>query len=276
MKIRIITGVVAAAVVLPFLIFSDTVMMLILAVLLVGLGLGEMLHCIGVLHHLFVSIPTLAFGITMAVTTRLVTLDKWIWLFFILTFFLAVWLMVVSTFSHGKIDITNIGMTVMTTIYITLGFSSLVLLRDLKYGVFLFLIPLLTAWGSDIFAYFTGHLFGRHKLIPDVSPNKTVEGAIGGVVCGTALLVAYAAIIGYLTEAQPDYIAVIIAGVLMTIISQCGDLIASLIKRHYAIKDYGRLLPGHGGIMDRFDSVIAVSSLLFILYTISPFFNIFL
>lgn len=276
MKTRIITGVVAAALVLPFLIFSDTVMMLILAVLLTVLGLGEMLHCIGVLRYLTVSIPTLAFGVTMAVTTRMIALDQWILLYFILTFFLAVWLMMVSTFSHGKIEITNIGMTIMTTFYITIGFSSLVLLRDRKHGLFLFLIPLLAAWGSDIFAYFSGRLFGRHKLIPDVSPNKTVEGAIGGVVCGTLLLIAYAAIVGHLTAAQPDYIAVSIAGVLMTVISQCGDLIASLIKRHYAVKDYGRILPGHGGIMDRFDSVIAVSSLLFILYTISPFFTIFI
>ena len=92
---------------------------------------------------------------------------------------------------------------------------------------------------------------------------------------GTAFLVLYGFIIGRLTEAEPDYFALVLSGVLLTIVSQCGDLVASLIKRHYQIKDYGKILPGHGGVMDRFDSVIAVSALMLILFIVSPVFTIF-
>lgn len=275
MKVRIITSIVAVLLILPFLYFSDTFMLPVLAGILTVIALGEMLHCIGMLTRPAVSVPVFLFGAGLLTATRLLGMDRWIRLFFILLYLLIVYLMTAAVFSRGKLQITDAAMVLMTTVYITLGFSSLVLLRDMPFGNYFYLVPMLTAWGSDIFAYFTGYFFGRHKLIPDVSPKKTVEGAIGGVVLGTAFLVLYGFIIGRLTEAEPDYFALVLSGVLLTIVSQCGDLVASLIKRHYQIKDYGKILPGHGGVMDRFDSVIAVSALMLILFIVSPVFTIF-
>ena len=110
------------------------------------------------------------------------------------------------------------------------------------------------AFGSDTFAYFTGKFFGKNKLYPEVSPNKTVEGAIGGIIGSTVLSVIY---FNYLSINK--YFYIIIFSVSASVFSMAGDLTASKIKREYGIKDFGKFLPGHGGIMDRFDSVLFVA-----------------
>ena len=114
--------------------------------------------------------------------------------------------------------------------------------------------------------YFTGVLFGKHKLIPDISPKKTVEGAIGGVVFCVLAFVGFALLYNNLWlveggKALPIWLMAIV-GLITAVVSMVGDLTMSLIKRHYGIKDYGRILPGHGGFLDRFDSVIAVAVIL--------------
>jgi phosphatidate cytidylyltransferase len=119
------------------------------------------------------------------------------------------------------------------------------------------LVPL-TAFGTDIFAYFVGNLVGRHKLCPKISPKKTVEGSVGGIV-GSALLCG---VFGYF--ALPDiFVHCIVIGVLGGVVSQVGDLVASVVKRRRGVKDYGRLIPGHGGILDRIDSVLFTAPLVF-------------
>jgi phosphatidate cytidylyltransferase len=125
------------------------------------------------------------------------------------------------------------------------------------YGLMVWLV-FLTAFGTDIFAFFTGRAFGRHKLCPSVSPGKTVEGAAGGFAGSVALC----GVFGYLF--MPDLLAhCLIAGALGGVFSQLGDLTASLFKRYLGIKDYGDLIPGHGGILDRFDSVLFTAPLLY-------------
>lgn len=113
------------------------------------------------------------------------------------------------------------------------------------------------SWGTDIFAYFVGMICGKHKLIPDVSPKKTIEGAIGGIIGTTALFAIYGMLFLHLETVQ--YVVLIAFAPFASVIAQVGDLLMSLIKRNYGIKDYGKLLPGHGGVLDRFDSIIAVS-----------------
>ena len=107
--------------------------------------------------------------------------------------------------------------------------------------------------------------FGKHKLIPDVSPKKTVEGSIGGIVFCALGYIIYGLLVSKFFEVEMNIIALAVFGVLVSVISQVGDLAASLIKREYGVKDYGRLFPGHGGVLDRFDSVIAVASALMVL-----------
>jgi phosphatidate cytidylyltransferase len=127
---------------------------------------------------------------------------------------------------------------------------------------------------TDIFAYFTGRFLGKHKLIPAVSPKKTVEGAIGGIVFCVGSVALYGFILErfFISGRNANYVVLAISAVFMSVVSQVGDLIMSVIKRHYGIKDYGKLLPGHGGILDRFDSVMAVSIMLAFICT---YFNLF-
>ena len=120
----------------------------------------------------------------------------------------------------------------------------------MELGCALIWLTLVGTWASDTFAYFTGYLFGRHKLCPNVSPKKTVEGFIGGII-GTAASVAP---LGYSFGFDPRYLAIL--GVLQSLVASMGDLVESIIKRYTGIKDSGNLIPGHGGVLDRFDSVI--------------------
>ena len=126
-------------------------------------------------------------------------------------------------------------------------------------GQFLYLLIFIGAWMTDIFAYFTGVFFGKHKLIEDVSPKKTIEGSIGGIVFCALSFVALGLVADIFFDRSANLVFLAIGGVFISIIAQIGDLIMSVIKRHYGIKDYGKIFPGHGGMLDRFDSISAVS-----------------
>ena len=164
----------------------------------------------------------------------------------------------------------------MMTSYVIISFASVVLLRAGENGKYLYLLVFIGPWVSDTGAWFFGRLFGKHKLIPEVSPKKTVEGAIGGVLSASAAFVLYGFIVHQMDATlSPNYVILALAGVICAIVSQFGDLIASLVKRHYGIKDYGNVFPGHGGVMDRFDSVLLVSPVLYLLITYIPNFVLF-
>ena len=150
-------------------------------------------------------------------------------------------------------------------IYAPVNISFVYLLRRRELGIYFAWIPLI-AWVCDTCAYFAGRALGRHKLVPQLSPKKTVEGAIGGII-GSVLV---GAIFGYVLYRNVTHdTGVIFVLILITlagsIISQLGDLLASGIKRNHKIKDYGNIIPGHGGIMDRFDSVIFVTPCIYFL-----------
>ncbi|MDD4582649.1 MAG: phosphatidate cytidylyltransferase [Eubacteriales bacterium] len=143
------------------------------------------------------------------------------------------------------------AMATITGAFYIVFFSYHVVLIDQKEGTIFVWLVLLTAFGTDISAYFTGYTIGKHKLCPKISPKKTIEGAIGGVV-GSVILCG---LFGYffINSLLPHCLFI---GFLGSVISQFGDLNASIFKRKMGIKDYGNLIPGHGGILDRFDSVL--------------------
>lgn len=142
----------------------------------------------------------------------------------------------------------------MVTIFITCAILSLAVIHE-RYRMYATLLPFVIAWLTDTGAYFTGYFFGKHKLVPKMSPKKTVEGAIGGVVFAMIATVVYGIII-YGNNSAGFILKLALIGGAGSVISQIGDLAASCIKRDYGKKDYGSLLPGHGGLMDRFDSVL--------------------
>lgn len=141
----------------------------------------------------------------------------------------------------------DIGVTVLGGLYIPFSLIHITLLNNSKFIWLIFII----AFGTDTFAYFTGMFFGKRKLCPNLSPKKTVEGSIGGVIGSVILTLIFA------TFANIDNLLIVIMlGIITSIIAQIGDLAASRIKRLSNIKDYGNIMPGHGGVLDRFDSIL--------------------
>ncbi|MCX7711840.1 MAG: phosphatidate cytidylyltransferase [Clostridia bacterium] len=164
-------------------------------------------------------------------------------------------------FLHDKYSLIDIALTVFGILYVPFLFSFIVLTRGMTNGV-LFIWIIFIAWSTDTFAYFTGLMLGKHKLLPAISPKKTIEGSIGGIIGCVAATIAYGIFIRAYIGEIPIYHFVII-GLLNGIISQVGDLSASAIKRFVNIKDYGKVMPGHGGVLDRFDSILFVAPVVY-------------
>lgn len=185
--------------------------------------------------------------------------------------------MAIVVFKHGKRSYKDILSNACLTVYITFSMFSIFLTKH-YYGTALMLTVFVCAWSCDTFAYFAGKLFGKRKLIPHVSPNKTIAGAVGGVVgagIGCAILFVIKSRIGVpaYTIGHNDWIVYAfiggVTGIIGGVLSQMGDLIASSIKRDEDIKDFGWIFPGHGGFMDRFDSVMYIAPIIMVINSIT-------
>lgn len=173
---------------------------------------------------------------------------------------------------HNKRNYKDILSSGFLTLYITVSMWCILFVR-VFFETEMMLLIFITAWTTDTFAYFSGRLFGKHRLIPNVSPNKTVEGAIGGVIGAVVCCLIYLLILCKLPTTDfivniGHWVAYFAAvGFVGGICSQIGDLIASSIKRDEDIKDFGWIFPGHGGFMDRFDSVMFIAPVILIMIT---------
>ena len=167
-----------------------------------------------------------------------------------------------GVFLHTKYNFKEIYSAAFLTYFIALFFGALMRLRT-DFGIEAVFLVFLCAWGTDTGAFFCGKAFGRHKLIPKVSPKKTVEGAIGGVICSAPLSCLYLYLLKHIFAIDyvggVSYFGMSVLAVISSVFSQIGDLTASGIKRDCRGKDFGTILPGHGGIMDRFDSVVFIA-----------------
>ena len=174
-------------------------------------------------------------------------------------------LMFVYVFTYPKYQTEQLLAAFFGVFYVAVMLSYVYQTRMLGAGTYIVWLIFLCSWGCDTCAYCVGMLIGKHKMSPVLSPKKSVEGAVGGVV-GAALLGAiYAAVVGSHLEAENPVITYAIICAVGALISMVGDLAASAIKRNHNIKDYGTLIPGHGGIMDRFDSVIFTAPVIYYL-----------
>ena len=175
-------------------------------------------------------------------------------------------IMFVYVFSYPKYNANQVMATFFGVVYVAVMLSFILLTRNLPDGKFIVWLIFLCSWGCDTCAYCVGMLIGKHKMSPKLSPKKSVEGAVGGVA-GAALLTALYCFIFrspmHLERGEIVILAVIAA--IAGLISMVGDLTASAIKRNYDIKDYGKLIPGHGGILDRFDSMIITAPIIYFL-----------
>lgn len=271
MLVRIITSAVGLAVFLPIMYFSGTYVFNAAISVVCVIAMYELLNCVGMKKEIAVCLPAYLYAAALPLYTEVSY--KYIFNISVLVIF---WFMLTSVLSRGRYDVEKTAALASFAVYVMSSFTGLVLLRRLEGGSYIIWLVFIGAWITDTAAYFTGRFLGKHKLIPDVSPKKTVEGAVGGVVFCTAAFVLY----GYIVQkcfdgVSANFVTLAVTGVVAGIVSQFGDLIMSKLKRTYNIKDFGKILPGHGGILDRFDSCIAVSAFLMIVTSRPDIFHLF-
>ena len=177
--------------------------------------------------------------------------------------------MITVVAKHGKRNYKDILSNGFLTMYIVISMGCVWLTKE-TFDTATMLLTFICAWSCDTFAYFTGRFLGKHKLIPHVSPNKTIEGSVGGVVGAMVICIVYLLIVKNVFDTNMlQWSNVVVEGAVYGLVggalSQLGDLIASAIKRDTGIKDFGWIFPGHGGFMDRFDSVMFIAPIMYIL-----------
>ena len=266
--VRTLTGAIILAVLVTVFVLGGYVMWGFLLVLSL-VGLFEFYRALRLHWGVFAWVGYLA---TIAYYVVLVVLGSIEYTLLVFAVLLVLDLAVfVITFPRYTLEQTFAGFFSVFYIGVALSFLYIVRIHP-PSGAYLVWLVIISSWGCDIFAYLFGMLFGRHPFVPKLSPKKSIEGAIGGVIGAVALGVAY----GFIVQKYiPDVkLAPLIFGIICVFgaaASQVGDLAASAIKRKVGIKDYGKILPGHGGILDRFDSIIIVAP---IIYLITIYMNI--
>lgn len=181
------------------------------------------------------------------------------------TMFFLTGLLVYTVIFYKQSGIREVVVTFFGFFYVCFLLMHFYLIREYTYGQYFIWLVLICAWGSDTSAYFTGIKLGRHKLIPELSPKKTIEGAVGGVIGATLLATIYAFIVEktFMLTNVNIFLLSALTGSLGSVFAQLGDLAASAIKRYTNIKDFGNIVPGHGGVLDRFDSVILTAPIVY-------------
>ena len=260
MKQRIISGTLCVAVLVVVLCFYNTLVLEAAISALAAIAVFELLAAAGFRENK----PFLYAGVVAAALVPYAH-NLGILPFVIAAFLVAVVILLLKF--HSKVGFEKVSFAIVATLGVSLCFNSIVALRDLseKVGLFYILVAFGGAWFADTGAYFTGMLLGKHKLSPVISPKKTIEGAVGGVVWNVGLLCLLAFVYTKIyanmgTVLTVSYLNIAILAVAVAFAGMAGDLIASVIKRQIGIKDYGKLIPGHGGIMDRFDSILFTSA----------------
>ena len=264
---RIITSIVAVIVLIPFLIFSNTWLFPIGISLCAFLGCYEMLSCVGKQKNIFLALPislaALFFPLAVRYTyINAIQFGDLLKLSLGIALVAALYVFAIAVFDNKKTAVTDAALIYMSCLYIIAAFSAIVYLHDyIQLGNMIYLLAFICAWTTDIFAYFTGRFLGRHKLIESVSPKKTVEGLIGGVIGAMAGVAIYALVLDLAFGFTVNYLLALLYGFVGSFGAVFGDLCFSVIKRQTGIKDYGNLIPGHGGVLDRFDSMMIVGPL---------------
>jgi phosphatidate cytidylyltransferase len=273
MLIRTISSIVFLIIVIPCILLSDTPLFIAFALFLSVGAIYEMLKCSGIVKNKGLAIAIYILSV-LPVLPRVVGVDCFYRIAFPLIFVCALILLTVYTFMKNKPDLAKTVMAWFFSAYAIIGFTSLVLLSELGSGKwYIMFLPFLASWITDTFALLSGMLFGKHKLLPSVSPKKTIEGAIGGSVFCVLFFILYAFLLDRFFNFEiGSYWMIAICGFVCSLVAIVGDLVFSAVKRATGIKDFGNLMPGHGGILDRFDSLVSISIVLLMFVSITKIF----
>lgn len=268
LKTRIISGFIAAVLVLGLFILNAyfDITLLITVSIISALAVYEMLKNTGCVKNIVMVLTAMVYTATMQFALLKYPIDP-----ALITFVYLLVVVCFAVFDHEHFAGQQITMAVAMPIILAFAFHYILKLTDTSVlGYFYFILLLNFSCVADIFAYFVGRAIGKHKLAPVVSPKKTIEGSVGGAI-GTCIgTVAICLVFEQLYSDDINILLAILITPFMSIIGMLGDLVMSAIKRTYGIKDYGNIMPGHGGVLDRVDSVLLVAPALAIFLSYFP------
>lgn len=258
MKTRIITAVIALAIFIPLIVYGGWP----LTIAAVALGIIAMSEVLVMKKMFVISFEAIVSYLGVAL---LILPDNWLdFLPSVATrwfgFYLLVALLLLHTvIRRQRFTFDDAGVLTLAMLYIGMGFHFFVVARSVNFQTLLY--GMLIVWITDSGAYLIGRKLGKNKLAPRISPNKTWEGSVGGTVAATIILAIYL----YFFPVGDGLVTMIVLTLILSIMGQLGDLVESSLKRYYGVKDSGKILPGHGGILDRFDSMLLVMPMLHML-----------
>lgn len=257
MKTRIITALVLVPL-LVLVLIADSPVIAAAVIVISAVGLYEFFKATG-LSDKWLLCGAGYFGAVAVPLLGYIPHELWLPLGFVFVFVLFLAMLV----QHRTVTVSDASLVLFAVVYIPIFLSGLLGIRNLEGGWILIWLPFVGAFLTDTCAYFTGVFLGRHKLCPEISPKKTIEGSVGGVIGCMAACLLYGLLLEKVWSFNVNYVSLGVLGLAMSVVSQVGDLSASIIKRTYGIKDYGKIFPGHGGILDRLDSVIMITPVVF-------------
>ena len=265
MKDRVLSGVTLVAFFMAIVVFNRSFpLALNIAIAFISaLAVFEVIKALGLSDRWYITVP----GMTAAVLVQFCEFQQaniFIYSVFTACIFCAL------LRHHREITFKEMAVVYSMVVLIPLALQTIVLVRTLsdQHGMFYALVCVFSAWIPDAGAFFAGKLFGKHKLCPEISPKKTVEGLVGGLVVAVLGNIGMMALITWLSSRGFGYLTapltlhfgrICLLTPVLALLSVVGDLSFSIIKRTYGIKDYGNLMPGHGGVLDRFDSVLFIT-----------------
>ncbi len=268
MKTRIITALILIPILVSLLVFTNSDIIAVAIAVVSLMGLAEFYKAVGLQKSKTLCVFGCIIGAAMPLLPILSgrfenlaltkdTMDILIYTFMLLLF-------ASMLICHKTVSVADVGLILFSLVYIPYFLTNILYIRQMENGRFLIWLVFIGAFLTDSCAYFTGIFLGKHKLCPEISPKKTVEGAVGGVLGCMIFYLLYGLLLKHVFSVDVSFVKLGALGLIAAVISEIGDLVASIIKRHYGIKDYGTLFPGHGGILDRCDSVILVSPVIYL------------
>ena len=267
MKSRLLVAAVGIPLLLVILLLCPPVVAAVAVAVLCAIGANELLKTTGILTHKRMVVYSMIFAALMVIWSYVGCPMR---LFVVGVTVFALLLFVEALAAYPEVRFYGVIAALFAGIVIPLCLSSVLRILMGDYGRHLVLVPIMLPFIADAGGYFAGMLFGKHKMAPVLSPKKTIEGAIGGVVVTILAMVVYGLIMQFGFKLQYNYLYGLVYGAIAAFVSIVGDLVFSMIKRQQGIKDYGTLFRAHGGVLDRFDSVIFAGPIVELLLLMIP------
>lgn len=269
MKERIVSACVITVLFMGLAVFSYNKWVLcVFLALISAISLGEVLFATKYIESKFLMLISILFAVSIPVSITLfpdfksTTAITAIFVFALILFLSLI-------IAHKTFKLEHLSVVFIMSIIIPFFLSTIIYMRRMEFGIYYLIAVFMASWGTDTGGYVFGKMFGRNKMSPQISPKKTWEGAIGGAISTAVLLLSLAFAAQTFEGTQVNYVTLSIFAVVGSIAAILGDLSASLIKRNFGVKDFGSVIPGHGGIMDRFDSVLFVAPMLFLIINLT-------